>query len=292
MVPNKPVLGRGISALIPSARPADGDRTGAHVQMVELDRLRPNARQPRKRFDDGALQELAASIRESGLLQPLLVTRDGDGYRILAGERRFRAAALAGLPRVPVLVREGLRDRDHLLYALIENVQRHDLTALEEAEAYRQLRDDFGMTQEDVAERVGKDRATVANTLRLLKLPGEVRALVDDGALSAGHARAILALPSAADQEKLAREAARRGLSVRMTEARVAELLQESPGRKPKREKESDPHTRDAERRLQRALGTKVEIRRRKRGGDVRISFYSEEQLIGLFERLVRGGEE
>lgn len=289
MVTHKPALGRGLSALIPSAKNQDAERPGAHVQMVELDRLRPNARQPRRRFDDAALAELAQSIRESGLLQPLLVTREGDGYRIIAGERRFRAAALAGLGRVPVLVREGLRDRDHLLLALVENVQRHDLTALEEAEAYRELRDDFGMTQEEVADRVGKDRATIANTLRLLKLTAEVRGLVEEEFLTAGHARALLALPSAADQEKLAREVARAGLSVRLTEAKVAELLQGSPARKAKREKESDPHARDAERRLQRALGTKVEIRRRKRGGEVRITFYSEEQLIGLFEKLVRG---
>ncbi len=284
----KPVLGRGLSALIPSSRPADADRTGSHVQMVELDRLEANQKQPRKRFDDQGLAELAQSISESGILQPILVTRAGERFRILAGERRFRAAAIAGLQRIPVLIRDGIEDRDELLIALTENLQRRDLTPLEEAEAFRQLRDEFGMTQEAVAEKVGKDRATVANTLRLLKLPQEIRAALEEGLLSAGHARALLALPSAADQENVAREAIREGLSVRLTEARVAVLTKDSPAAKEKRERAADPDTRDAERRLERALSTKVEIRRRKKGGEVRITFFSEEQLIGLFERLVK----
>jgi ParB family chromosome partitioning protein len=284
----KPVLGRGLAALIPSSRSSDADRTGAHVQMVELDRLDANRKQPRKNFDEQGLAELAQSITETGILQPILVTRNGDRFQILAGERRFRAAALAGLQRVPVLVKEGLEDRDQLLIMLIENVQRRDLTPLEEAEAFRQLRDDFGMTQEGVAERVGKDRATVANTLRLLKLPLEIRTALEEGLLTAGHARALLALPSAADQEKVAREAIKEGLSVRLTEARVAALMKDSPAAKEKRERAADPDTRDAERRLERALSTKVEIRRRKKGGEVRITFFSEEQLIGLFERFVK----
>lgn len=284
----KPVLGRGLSALIPTSRSSDSDRSGAHVQMVELDRLEANRRQPRKNFDEQGLAELARSISETGILQPILVTRHGDRFRILAGERRVRAATLAGLQRIPVLVRDGLEDRDELLVMLIENVQRRDLTPLEEAEAFRQLRDEFGMTQEGVAEKVGKDRATVANTLRLLKLPQEVRTALEEGLLSAGHARALLALPSAADQEKVAREAIREGLSVRLTEARVAALTKDSPAAIKKRERVADPDTRDAERRLERALSTKVEIRRRKKGGEVRIAFFSEDQLIGLFERLVK----
>ena len=287
----KPVLGRGLSALIPTTRPTDSERTGAHVQMVELDRLEANQRQPRKRFDDQGIAELAQSISETGILQPILVTRNGERYRIIAGERRFRAATIAGLQRIPVLIKDGLEDRDELLVALTENLQRKDLTPLEEAEAYRQLRDGFGMTQEEVAEKVGKDRATVANTLRLLKLPHEIRAALEDELLSAGHARALLALPSAADQEKVARDAIREGLSVRLTEARVAALMQDSPAAKKKKERAADPDTRDAERRLERTLSTKVEIRRRKKGGEVRITFFSEEQLIGLFERLMRGEE-
>ncbi len=284
----KPVLGRGLSALIPTSRPGDGERTGSHVQMVELDQLVANQRQPRQNFDEQGLAELAQSIAETGILQPILVTRSGDKFRILAGERRMRAAAIAGLARVPVLVREGLEDRDELLVMLIENVQRRDLTPLEEAEAFRQLRDELGMTQEDVATRVGKDRATVANTLRLLKLPQEIPNATAERLLTAGHARAILALPSGDDQEKVAREVIRGGLSVRVTEARVATLLKEAPAGRRKKERPADPDTRDAERRLERALATKVEIRRRKKGGELRIAFYTEEQLIGLFERLVR----
>lgn len=285
----KPALGKGLSALIPTSRPVAAEpRPGSSVQMIDLDHLEANRRQPRRRFDDDGIEELARSIKESGILQPILVTRDGERYRILAGERRARAARVAGLSRVPVLVREGLEDRDHLLLALVENLQRRDLTAVEEAEGYQHLKDSFGMTQEEIAERVGKDRTTVANALRLLKLPAEIRAQVEDGLLTAGHVRPLLALSSAADQETLAREFLRRGLSVRAAESRVQEFLAGAP-KKPAAP-EGDPDTRDAERRLQRALGTKVEIRRRKKGGEVRLSFYSEEQLIGLFERLM-GGE-
>lgn len=251
--------------------------------------LDANRRQPRRRFDDDGIAELARSIAKTGILQPVLVTREGERYRILAGERRVRAARQAGLAEVPVVVREGVTDRDHLLLALVENVQRRDLTALEEAEAYRHLREDFGLTQEDVAERVGKDRATVANALRLLKLPASVRDALDSGALTAGHARALLALSSAADQELLAKEIVRRGLSVRAVEARVAALAR-GGGAGRNKTRAVDPDTRDAELRLTRALGTKVEIRRMKRGGDLRITFYSEEQLIGLFEKLSAGG--
>ncbi len=288
----KPVLGRGLSALIPSRPGGEGEsRPGPGVVLVDLDHLEANRRQPRRRFDDEGLEELARSIRETGVLQPILASRDGDRYRIIAGERRARAARLAGLLRVPVLVREGLEDRDHLLLALVENVQRRDLTALEEAEAYHHLKDQFGLTQEAIADRVGKDRATVANAIRLLKLPAQVRTQLEDGLLTAGHARALLALTSAADQEALAAEVLRRGLTVRATEARAAEMAGASEPKKRVPPPESDPDTRDAERRLARSLGTKVEIRRKRKGGEVRIAFYSEEQLIGLFERFVKGSE-
>ncbi|MCM3875508.1 MAG: ParB/RepB/Spo0J family partition protein [Thermoanaerobaculia bacterium] len=280
----KTALGKGLSALIPSAR---AETASPGLKTVALDLLDANRRQPRHRFDDAGLEELSNSIRRTGILQPVLVTKEGGRFRVVAGERRVRAARLAGLSEVPVIVREGVTDRDHLLLALVENVQRQDLTALEEAEAYRHLKDDFGLTQEDVAERVGKDRATVANALRLLKLPAAVRAALEEGAISAGHARALLALPSAADQEHLAREVVRRGLSVRATEARVLDL-QKGTARK-KKARSVDADTRDAELRLARALGTRVVIVRKTRGGEVRISFFSEEELIGLFERLSGG---
>jgi len=289
----KSVLGRGLSALIPTRRPEGESNApaGGGVTELELDLLEPNRRQPRRRFDDAALEELAQSIRESGILQPVLVTRDGDRYRILAGERRARAARLAGLEKIPVLVREGLVDRDHLLLALVENVQRRDLSPLEEAEAFHNLKEEFGMTQDEIADRVGKDRTTVANAMRLLRLPPSIKVLVDDGGLSAGHARALLPLPSAADQEDLAKEIVRRGLSVRLTEARVEELLKGTGKRARKKERVVDADTRDAELRLQRSLGTKIEIKRKRRGGEIRIAFYSEPELIGLFERLLGEGE-
>ena len=282
----KTALGRGLSALIPTAKPG---RESGGLRTVPVSLLDANRRQPRHRFDDDGIAELSRSIAKTGILQPILVTREGERYRILAGERRVRAARLAGLAEVPVVVREGVTDRDHLLLALIENVQRRDLTVLEEAEAYRHLREDFGLTQEDVAERVGKDRATVANALRLLKLAAPVREALENGEITAGHARALLALTSAADQEALAKEIVRRGLNVRAVEARVAAFAKGATGKR-KKLRAVDADTRDAELRLGRALGTKVEIRRKKRGGEVRIAFYSEEELIGLFEKLSGGG--
>ena len=283
----KPALGRGLSALIPTAKPG---REAGGLRSVPLALLDANKRQPRRRFDDDGIAELSRSIAKTGILQPVLVTREGERYRILAGERRVRAARLAGLSEVPVVVREGVADRDHLLLALVENLQRRDLTVLEEAEAYRHLREDFGLTQDDIAERVGKDRATIANALRLLKLAGPVREALENGEITAGHARALLALSSAADQESLAKEIVRRGLNVRAVEARVAALAK-GGGAKKKRTRAVDADTRDAELRLGRALGTKVEIRRKKRGGEVRIAFYSEDELIGLFEKLSGGGD-
>jgi len=284
----KPALGRGLSALIPQGPTAPGPVERDGLMTVDVGLLEASHLQPRRRFEDEQLAELAQSIKESGILQPVLVTRHGDGYRIIAGERRVRAAKLAGLKKIPVVVREGVEDRERLLLALVENVQRRDLTPLEEAAAFQQLREEFGMTQEEVAEKVGKDRATVANTIRLLRLPADVRQALEDGHLSSGHARAILALPSAADQEKVAREILKRKLTVRATEARVAELLGEAAAGR-KKERRVDADTRDAELRLSRALGTKVEIKRRKKGGELRITYYSEEQLIGLFERFMRG---
>ena len=280
----KTALGKGLSALIPSARAA---AAGPGLKMVGLDLLDANKRQPRHRFDDAGLEELSKSIRRTGILQPVLVTKEGGRFRVVAGERRGRAARLAGLSEVPVIVREGVTDRDQLLLALVENVQRRDLTALEEAEAYRHLKDDFGLTQEEVAERVGKDRATVANALRLLKLAVAVREALESGEITAGHARALLALPSAADQEQLAKEVVRRGLSVRATEGRVLSL--QAGTSKKKKARSVDADTRDAELRLARAFGTRVVIVRKRRGGEVRISFFSEEELIGLFERLSGG---
>ena len=256
---------------------------GNMANEVETDRLVPGRFQPRQDFAAEALESLAASIREQGIVQPIVVVARGDKFEIVAGERRWRAAAKAGLTRVPVVVRERRSDKEMLELSLVENLQREDLNPLEAAAAYARLREEFHLTQEDVARRVGKDRTTIANALRLLKLPSSVREKIRDGSLSAGHARALAALVSADDQERLADEILRRALSVRQTEKRVASFGSEG---KVTRERRSDPFTRDAEEKLTRRLKTRVKIARSRRGGKIVISFGSEEELMGLFDRL------
>ncbi|HEY6066114.1 MAG TPA: ParB/RepB/Spo0J family partition protein, partial [Thermoanaerobaculia bacterium] len=248
----KPALGRGLSALLPSR--ADENVPRGTVREVEIDRLVSGRFQPRQDFPDRGLAELADSIREQGIVQPIVVAPRGDRFEIVAGERRWRAARLAGLERVPIVVREKATDRDLLEVALVENLQREDLNPLEAAAAYARLREEFHLTQEDVARRVGKDRATVANSLRLLKLPAAVREKVRDGSLSAGHARALLALASPDDQVSVAEEIVRRALSVRQTENRIAAL---TAGTRVTRVPKRDPFTRDAEEKLSRRLGTR-----------------------------------
>jgi ParB family chromosome partitioning protein len=276
----KQALGRGLSALLPGRETVP---RGTSAEEVEIDRLVSGRFQPRHAFSEASLRDLAASIREHGIVQPIVVVSHGEKLEIVAGERRWRAARLAGLARVPVVVREKKAEKDLLEVALVENLQREDLNPLEAAEAYARLRDEFHLTQEKIAEQVGKDRATVANALRLLKLPASVREKIRDGSLSAGHARALAALSSADDQELLSEEVLRRALSVRQTEKRVAGMLE---GPKVTREHRRDPFTRDAEEKLSRRLHARVRIVRRRRGGRVEIGFSSEEELIGLYERL------
>ncbi len=272
-------LGKGLGALLP-----DPDETSATgVMEVDLQRIDPNPFQPRQEFRAEELQELAASIRESGLLQPIAVRPRGGRFEIVAGERRFRAARSLGLPRVPVLVRE-LEDAQLLELALVENLQRQDLLPLEEAQAYERLHAEFKLTQEAIARKVGKERATVANAMRLLRLPAGVKELLSARKIEAGHARALLALDAAPDQVALGREAARRGLSVREVERRIA--LRKAPRLVIQRR---DPNTRAAEARLRAALGTRVEIARRGKGGQLRVRFQSEAELQRLFELLLRG---
>ncbi len=277
----KPALGRGLSALLPGSRVDDVPRGTA--REVAIERLEPGRVQPRRDFPPEGLTELASSIREHGIVQPIVVVARGDKFEIVAGERRWRAAREAGLEQVPVVIREASSDRDLLEIALVENLQREDLNAIDEATGYSRLKVEFELTQEDVARRVGKNRATVANSLRLLRLPASVRERVRGGEISAGHARALLALATPDDQEAIALEIVRRALSVRQTERRVAAL---ASGAKLRKETRRDPFTRDAEERLSRRLATRVRIVRRRSGGRVEISFSSEEQLIGLFDRL------
>lgn len=274
-------LGKGLSALLPEPEePAAGD-----LALIPSASLEPSPFQPRTSFDPAKLAELAASIRESGIVQPILVRRVGDRYQIIAGERRWRAAQQLGLTHVPVTLRE-VADEQVLELALVENIQREDLAPLEEAQAYQRLHEEFGLTQEQLAQKVGKDRSTVANTMRLLRLPQEVRDLLTAGRLDAGHGRALLALDSPDAQVELARETARRGFSVREVERRVA--LKRAP--RPEKPSRRDPNTRAAEERLRAALGARVEISRRGQGGTLKIAFTNEAELNRLFEALVRVG--
>jgi ParB family chromosome partitioning protein len=275
-------LGRGLEALIP--------RGAGGLQEIEIDRISPNPDQPRQQFDPEALADLASSIRQHGLLQPLVVTRSGAGYSIVAGERRWRAARAAGLAAVPAIVKE-TSPQSILELALVENLQRADLSPLEEASAYQVLVE-RGLTQEQVATRVGRSRAVVANRLRLLGLPHATRDLLMGGSLTEGHARALLGCADPAMLDTLARRVVDRDLSVRETEELVRRLSFPNPesaapnaGASPQA---SRPETRDSlEEELQRTLGTKVQITRSRRGGRLVIHFYDEDQLNGLLDALL-----
>ncbi|HSP14945.1 MAG TPA: ParB/RepB/Spo0J family partition protein [Thermoanaerobaculia bacterium] len=279
----KKVLGRGLGALIPAKHIDAAPLSGGGLLQVPLDQISPNRYQPRKNFDESSLDELARSVREHGIVQPLVVTRAGDHFELVAGERRYRAARKAGLQTVPVVVKELMREGDALQIALIENIQREDLNPIEEANAYHQLHEEFGLTQEEISRRVGKERSTVANFLRLLKLPESVKKLLAGGQLSMGHARALLSLDSARKQEQLAERIVKNGLSVRQTEMIASGG---APKKAEKKEQDKDVFTRDAEERLTRTLRTKVDIDRKRRGGVIHIRFASEDDLIRIYDEL------
>jgi ParB family chromosome partitioning protein len=281
---HKKVLGRGLGALIPQRQDAAEAHSSPGLAIIPLSQIQPNPFQPRKTFNEASIEELARSVREHGIVQPLVVTRSGDKYKLIAGERRFRAAHKAGLTVVPVLIKEMMQEGDALQIALIENIQREDLNPIEEAMAYHQLHDDFQLTQEEISKRVGKERSTVANFLRLLKLPDPVKKLLASGQLSMGHARALLAIESPKKQEQLAERVVRKNLNVRQTEMLASES---SPKAAEKKEKEKDVFTRDAEDKLQRTLRTKVEIDRRRRGGVIHIRYGSEDELIRVVDELM-----
>jgi ParB family chromosome partitioning protein len=280
----RPALGKGLSALIP-----DAPEPRASTIEADVDRLTPNEFQPRVSADDARLQQLAQSIKANGIIQPIVVRKAGDRFQIIAGERRWRAAMLAGLLRVPVVVRDVAPGREHSLLemALIENIQREDLNPIEEALAYRRLGDEFRLKQEDIATAVGKDRASVANYVRLLKLPDEVRTEVASGRLSMGHARALLSLTDEADQRRMARDVIARSLSVRETESLVKKIVEAgAPAREAAAPKPVDVHTRAAEDRLKLLLGTRVRIVRHGTRGRIEIDFGSEDELIRIYEQL------
>jgi ParB family chromosome partitioning protein len=280
MVDKRPALGRGLSALIPDAPPSS--QPSARPLEVDSDLLTPNRFQPRTVMDDGRIEELARSIRANGIIQPIVVRRAEKGYEIIAGERRWRASQRAGLLKVPIVVRDIPDDR-LLAAALIENIQRDDLNPIEEAKAYRRLADEFHLTQEQIADAVGKDRSSIANLTRLLRLPIEVRENVAAGTIAMGHARALLSLPDEAAQLKVGRDVVARQLSVRETEVLVKKTLE--PAAAPEGPSK-DVHTRAAEDRLRFALGTPVRIVRKRKGGRIEVDFTSEEELQRLFERL------
>jgi ParB family chromosome partitioning protein len=279
----RPALGKGLSALIP-----DAPEPRMSPVEVDIDRLEPNDFQPRRSVDEARLGDLTTSIRSNGIIQPIVVRKVGDRFQIIAGERRWRAAKRAGLLRVPVVVRVVApgAERSLLEMALIENIQREDLNPIEEALAYRRLADDFQLTQEDIASAIGKDRASVANHLRLLKLADEVRQEVASGRLSMGHARALLAVGDETAQRDTARDVIARGLSVRETEALVKKMAGRAPRKDPPPHSPADVHTRAAEDRLRLALGTRVRIVRQGARGRIEIDFGSEDELIRIYDQL------
>jgi ParB family chromosome partitioning protein len=288
----KPGLGRGLGALIPGANEIEASRAGV-VEIAVTD-IRANPRQPRLVRSQEALQleELAASIKEHGVIQPLIVTRtEGPGapYTLVAGERRWRAAQLAGLARVPAIIKE-VTPQEMLEIALVENIQRNDLSPLEEAAAFQQLINEFGLTPDAVAERVGKSRVAIYNTLRLLKLPGQIQAALMQGEISEGHARALLSLSSAVDQLAVLNEIKAHDLNVRQTEELIRRLNSPKTTEKKAQRDQRWQGAKEYESRLREALGTKVALMRSRKGGRIIIEFYSEEELEAIYEKLIGSG--
>lgn len=273
----KTALGKGLNALIPEK--------GEEILFLDVDRIMPGKQQPRRVFHEESLKELAASIKEKGVLQPVIVSRTGDGtFNLIAGERRWRASVLAGLKKIPALIKN-VASKDSLEIALIENIQREDLNPIETAEAFNRLVKDFELTQEDLAARVGKERTTVANYLRLLKLPDEIKTMLYNGSLSMGHARALLSVEGKTRQIEAARKIIRSSLSVRETE-----LLAKNISKPAKPAGRKDPQISSLEEKLIKHLGTKVRIMHKgKKGGKIEIEYYSLDEFDRLLEILMPG---
>lgn len=282
-------LGKGLDALIPTGD-VPSPSTGG-VLHISLDNISPNPRQPRVNFDPDQLRELADSIVEHGVLQPLIVTPgpEGKGYQLIVGERRWQAARLAGLATIPAIVRD-VTDQDQLVIALIENLQRADLNALEAADGYKHLADEFNLSHEAIAMRVGKSRTAISNTLRLLKLSAAVREALQENKISEGHARALLSLPAAQAQSAALQSILNQDLSVRQTEELVRNLSGER--RTKKRTKQPSPDIVDIEEKLRQALGTRVTLKKGPRGGSIVIRFYSDEELDALIHHLMGDSSE
>lgn len=272
-------LGRGLAALIPPAASA------SMVTHIPLDVLDPNPQQPRHHFDDQALRELAASVAEHGVLQPIIVMAAAGRYQLIAGERRARAARLAGLESIPAVVRTA-DEQQQLAVALVENIQRADLNAMDEARAFRRLMDEFGLTQDQVARRVGRSRPAIANTLRLLDVDREVQAAVEDGRISEGHARAIAGLPAGETQRLVLATVVGRALSVRQTEKLVADWRQGPSVDTPRYRPTADPDLELIEARIRNALGTRVTLSPGRRGGRITITWFDAEDLARIVDHL------
>jgi ParB family chromosome partitioning protein len=275
----KAALGKGLNALIPEK--------GEEISYLDVDRIMPGKQQPRRVFHEESLKELAASIKEKGVLQPIIVSRTGDGtFNLIAGERRWRASVLAGLKKMPALIKT-VASKESLEIALIENIQREDLNPIETAEAFNRLVKDFELTQEDLAVRVGKERATVANYLRLLKLPEEIKTMLYNGSLSMGHARALLSIDGRTRQIEAARKIIKSGLSVREAELLARNISKPQKGGE---KAQKDPQIASLEEKLIKHLGTKVHIvHRGKKGGKIEIEYFSLDEFDRLFEILMAG---
>ncbi len=288
--PATPDSSSGVVSFSPTPAPAVVDQehsekvsySDSTIQEIELARVVPNPFQPRKIFNQAALEELASSIKEHGVIQPLVVTETDNGYELVVGERRFRASQLAGLEKVPAIVKKTLQDQTKLEVALIENIQRQELNAIEEAQAYQRLIDKFNLTQEQVAQKVGKARPSIANTLRLLNLPAEIQRAIIEGKISEGHGRAILSLPDIEKQLLMYRQVLDQGLNVRQVEAKVRELVQ----RRKMDAAMPDPKLMAIETELRGKLGTQVKIQRQGRGGKIMIEFFSDQDLEDIIHKI------
>ncbi len=280
----KQALGKGLGALIPDLSVlGDKEKKALGILEIELDKIVPNEFQPRKIFHDDRLKELASSIKEQGVIQPIIVHRIGTNYGLIAGERRWRASRLAGLKTIPALVREASK-RELIEQALIENIQREDLNPLEAAEAFKRLQDEFKLTQEDLAKRVGKERSTITNFLRILGLPKEIKQHLAAGAMSLGHAKALLALERQRDQLSAAKAIVNKGLSVREAEALAAKL--KHPAEAKRNKTTPGAEYKAVEDRLRKSLGTKVSIEAKAKGGKIVIEYYSADELDRILEKI------
>ncbi|CAI2719722.1 ParB/RepB/Spo0J family partition protein [Nitrospina watsonii] len=284
-------LGKGIDALFGDApketEAADKAASGSDITVLPLEQIVPNTHQPRKEFDDEKLAELVESIQQNGVIQPIVVQRQGEGYQLICGERRWRASQKAGKKDIPVVIRD-VTDTESLQLALIENIHRQDLNPIEEAEAYQRLVQDHGLTQDEVAQQVGKNRATVANTLRLLKLSKAIKDDLASGRLSMGHARALLAIGNERDREDARQQAVRKGLNVRQLEQMAQRQSQPAASRPAKKSAQKDVFINDLEKQFQRALGTKVSVNAGKKGGQVVIQYYDNDDLQRIHDMIIK----